>query len=116
MKKAPTTYQADGALGEQLSFIDPPPFCPMLPTRATLADKLLNRLLSGESFTHPVWQELTQSWRLAASVQVLRDYGWPIETLPIGAPTEQAPDRTIARYRLKPSAIEQCRALRESRA
>lgn len=116
MKKAPTTFQADGALGEQLSFIDPAPFSPTLPSRATLADKLLDRLLAGESLTHPAWQKVTHSWRLAASVQVLRNCGWPVETLPIAAPTPQYPDRTIARYRLKTSAIEQGRALRESRA
>lgn len=115
MKNAPTD-QGHGALGEQLSFIDPPPFSPTLPSPATLADKLLDRLLRGESLTHPTWQAATHSWRLAASVQVLRDCGWPVETLPIAAPTPQAPDRTIARYRLKPSAIELARAVREGRA
>ena len=116
MKKAPNNLPAAGALGEQLTFIDPPPFCPTLPSRATLADKLLDRLLQGESLTHPAWQAVTHSWRLAASVQVLRDCGWPVETLPIAAPTPQYPDRTIARYRLKPSAIEEARAVRRGQA
>jgi hypothetical protein len=111
MNEAPNNLPAAGA-----SDNEPTRFSPSFPTPATLADKLLDRLLSGESFTSPAWQEVTHSWRLAASVHVLRDCGWPVETLPIAAPTAQAPDRTIARYRLGPSVIVQGRALREGRA
>lgn len=39
MKKAPTTFQADGALGEQLSFIALPLFCPTWPSRNNFADR-----------------------------------------------------------------------------
>lgn len=39
MKKAPNNLPAAGALGEQLTLIDPPPFCPGWPTRNSLADR-----------------------------------------------------------------------------
>ena len=35
MKKAPTTYQADGALSEQLAFITRTQFCPIPPMQAS---------------------------------------------------------------------------------
>jgi hypothetical protein len=35
MKKAPTTYQADGALGKQLAFITRQRFCPNLLSQAS---------------------------------------------------------------------------------
>jgi hypothetical protein len=114
MKKAPYNLPAAGALGEQLTFLDPPEFSPVLPRAATLADKLLDALLKGKSFTHPDWEGITQSWRLAATVQTLRDYGWPVDTLPVAAPTAQAPDRTIARYRLRLDAIGQSHELRRA--
>jgi hypothetical protein len=112
MKKAPNNLPAAGALGEQLSLIDPPEFSASFPKPATLPDRLLDRLLAGDSLTHPEWQAKTSSWRLAASVQVLRDCGWPVDTLPIAAPTPDNPDRTIARYRLPPEVITKGRELR----
>jgi hypothetical protein len=115
MKKAPTTLQAAGALGEQLSFIDPLTFSPAFPTRGTLADRLLLRLLAGESFTHPEWQDITGSWRLAATAGDLRELDWPVESLTIHAPTVANPVRTIARYRMQPGAIAAGRLLREAR-
>lgn len=114
MKRAPNNLPAAGALGEQLTLIEPPEFSPTLPKPATLADKLLGALLQGESFTHPDWEGITASWRLAATVQTLRDYGWPVLTLPVAAPTAQAPDRTIARYRLAQDAIAKGRELRRA--
>ncbi len=38
MKNAPTD-QGHGALGEQLTFLSPPPFCPSWPNRNSLADR-----------------------------------------------------------------------------
>lgn len=111
MKKAPHNLPAAGALGEQLTFIDPPEFSPGLPNRATLADRLLAEFLKGESFIHPEWQDITQSWRLAATVQQLKDLDWPVQSLPEMAPTEHKPDRTISRYRLPQEAIAKGREL-----
>lgn len=114
MKKAPHNLPAAGARGEQLTLIDPPEFSPTLPKPATLADRLLDRLLAGEAFTHPAWEGITASWRLAATVQTLRAYGWPVQTLPIAAPTPENPDRTIARYLLPQGAIAKGRELRRA--
>ncbi len=105
MKKAPNTLQASGALGEQLSFIDPAPFCPAFPTRGTLPDALLSRLLSGERMTQPEWLGISGSWRLAASAGELGDLGWPVESLLVPAPSMTNPNRKIARYGLSHEAV-----------
>lgn len=100
MKKAPHNLPAAGALGEQLSFIDPPPFCPAWPKRNSLADRALKMFLDGRVFDHPDFLEGCGSWRLAAVVFQLRALGWPIDTLEIPAPSEEHPGRTIALYKL----------------
>jgi len=100
MKKAPTTVQASGAGGEQLSFLPPPPFCPFWPSKNTLADRALGMFMNGEMLDHPDFENRTQSWRLGAVVFTLRTLGWPIETIEIPSPTEQSPDRVIALYHL----------------
>ena len=100
MKKAPHNLPAAGALGQQLSFIDPPPFCPAWPKRNSLADRALKMFLDGRVFDHPDFLEGCGSWRLAAVVFQLRALGWPIDTLEIPAPSEEHPGRTIALYKL----------------
>ena len=100
MKKAPTTYQADGALVEQLSFLDPLPFCPTWPKRNSLADRALRMLLDGKVFDHPDFIAGCGSWRLAAVVFQLRMLGWPIETIDVPSPSAEHPGRTIALYKL----------------
>jgi hypothetical protein len=100
MKKAPTTLQADGALGEQLTLIDPPPFCPSWPKRNTLADRALKLFLDGRVFDHPDFIEGSGSWRLAAFVFELRALGWPVETIEVPSPSEEHPGRTVALYKL----------------
>lgn len=100
MRKAPTTYEAGGAKGEQLSFLDPPPFCPSWPTRNTLADRALRMFLDGRVFDHPDFLGGCGSWRLAAVVFQLRTLGWPIETIDIPSPSDEYPGRTIALYKL----------------
>lgn len=106
MKKAPHNLPAAGALGEQLSFIDPPPFCPVLPKRNSLARRALKMFLDGRVFDHPDFIEGCGSWRLAAVVFDLRKRGWPIDTIEIPAPSEEHPGRTIALYRLPPKYVE----------
>ncbi len=115
MKTAPTTLQAAGAVGEQLALIDPPVFSPAFPTRGTLPDRLLALLLAGERVTQPEWLDRTGSWRLAATVGDLNELGWPVESVPLLAPTTANPVRTIARYHLERGAIAAGRALLESR-
>jgi hypothetical protein len=87
-------------LGEQLSFLPPPPFNPSWPIRGTLADKALGMMMDGRMIDHPEFENFTQSWRLGAVIFSLRTLGWPIETIDIPSPTEDTPSRTIALYRL----------------
>jgi hypothetical protein len=87
-------------VGTQMSLLPEPPFAPAWPQPATLAARLLDILLAGHSQTHPQFEAVTFSWRLAAVVNALRDLGWPIESEDISAPTPECPDRVIARYRL----------------
>lgn len=111
MRKAPNTYQASGASGEQLTFLPPPPFCPTWPTRGTLADRALGLLMDGRHIDHPDFQDVTQSWRLGAVIFTLRALGWPVETIEVPSPTEQCPDRVIALYRLDAKYTAQALAM-----
>lgn len=88
-----------GAVGEQLNLIDPPPFSPTYPSRASLTGEALALLLEGRTLTHPQFEGLTRSWRLSEPIRALRhDYGWPVQTIEIAAPTPERPDRYIAKY------------------
>lgn len=100
--KTPDRRQADsGVVGDQLNLIDPPPFSPTFPKPSTLAGEALKLLLSGRQITHPDFQSITKSWRLSEPIRALRhDYGWPVETIEIPAPTSDRPERIIARYTL----------------
>jgi hypothetical protein len=100
MKKAPHNLPAAGALGEQLTLIDPPPFCPTWPKRNTFSDRALKRFLDGCVFDHLDFLEGAGSWRLAAVVFELRAQGWPIETIEVPSPSEKHPGRIIALYEL----------------
>ena len=100
MKKAPHNLPAAGALGEQFSFIDPPPFCPAWPERNTLADRALKLFLDGKVFDPPDFLEGSGSWRLAAVVFQLRTLGWPVETVEVPSPSEEHPGRKITLYKL----------------
>jgi hypothetical protein len=110
MRKAPAPTKTQGAEGEQLSFLPPPPFCPTWPTRGTLADAALGMFMDGQMLDHPDFEGRTQSWRLGAVVFSLRALGWPIETIEIPSPTEASPDRVIALYRLESRYIAQALA------
>ena len=111
MKKAPYNLPAAGALGEQLTLIDPPPFCPSWPTRNSLADRALKMFLDGQIFDHPDFIGVCGSWRLAAIVFKLRVLGWPIDTVDIPSPREGQPERTIALYKLSSKVAAQAFAL-----
>lgn len=107
--KIPDRRQAStGIVGEQLALIDPPPFSPIWPKRSTLAGEALDKLLQGEAITHPDFEALTGSWRLSEPIRALRhDFGWPVETIDIPAPTEDRPERFIALYALPQWVIEE---------
>jgi hypothetical protein len=79
MKKAPSTYQASGALGEQLSFLPPPPFSPTLPNEKTLRFIAL-RAMSKAPITQIDWLKFRHGWRLAAIIKDLNYLGWQISS------------------------------------
>lgn len=97
---------------EQLELFDKPPLAPMLPGRRTLAYQVLLHLLAGQAVTQPLWLDLQGSWRLAVSVDILRNHlGWPVVAELIDAPTPETPKRAIAEYRMAPEGIEVGREL-----
>lgn len=104
-----------GNAGAQLTLLPEQPFCPTWPHLGTQASRCLDRLMQGHAMTHPGWEAVSLSWRLAAVVCELRDLGRPIESEEIPAPTRDCPDRTIARYRLPPSIIAFALAIRGKR-
>lgn len=109
-QKTPAPSKAFGVSSEQLSFLPPPPFSPIWPTKGTLADRALGYFMDGTSMNHPEFEARTQSWRLGAVVFYLRTLGWPIETVEIPAPTPENPHRIIARYHLAPQYTAQALA------
>jgi len=109
--ETPQHDQAHGVSGEQLSFLPPPPFCPIWPTKNTLADVALRMLMDGRLIDHNDFIDYTRSWRLGAVIFTLRTLGWPVETIEIPSPTEQSPDRVIALYRLDAKYTAQALAL-----
>lgn len=109
MRKLPASVKQ--TQGEQLSFLEPPPFAPQWPTRGTLADKALGMLMDGRHIDHPEFEDSTQSWRLGAVIFTLRTLGWPVETIEIPSPTKDCPDRTIALYRLEGKYTAQALAM-----
>lgn len=94
---------------EQISFLPPPPFAPTWPQPGTLAGRALEIFLRGESMAHPQFEAITFSWRLSHVVYVLRELGWPIESVDFPAPTVESPHRCITYYRLPEKYIELAR-------
>ncbi len=88
-----------GGAGQQLSFLPQPEFSPTWPPKSTLADVALSHLLRGGKLTHPQFETMTGSWRLSEPIRALRhDFGWPVDTIEIPAPTTEHPDRIIGEY------------------
>lgn len=115
-KKAPNRANDAGASiansqAEQLTFLDPPPFCPTWPQRGTLAERALEIFLQGKKLDHPEFEAATDSWRLAAVVFELRESNWPIESMELPAPTEDSPSRFISLYYLPGKYIAQALAI-----
>jgi hypothetical protein len=98
---APERRQASTGAGEQLTLIDPPAFCPTLPKPGSLPYHALKVLSSGKMIDHRDFENLTESWRLAAAIFTLRALGWPVETIEIPSPTDHCPHRVIALYKLE---------------
>jgi hypothetical protein len=80
---------------------------PTWPNQGTLDSIALEVLLSGQQITHPDFQRMTQSWRLAACVdRLVKKHGWPVEGEEVVSPTSRRPKRQIKRYGMRKDAIE----------
>ena len=73
--ETPTSDQASGVSGEQLSFLPTPTFCPILPPANSAAAVALDDLLQGD-LTQIDWLKSGKGWRLAAAVKQLDYLGW----------------------------------------
>ena len=71
----PTSDQATGVSGEQLSFLPPPPFCLSLPPGGSAAETALHDLLARD-LTQIDWLNECKGWRLSAAVKQLGYLGW----------------------------------------
>lgn len=113
MKKRPSpqlenpSAAATGHSIEQCELFEGPALNPSWPSPGTLDAIALEMLLTGQTLTHPGFQKATQSWRLAACVERIRNHHrWPVITLEIPAPTRRRPSRVIGQYHMRPDAIE----------
>ncbi len=108
MKKTPTSDQASGVYGEQLSFLPTPEFCPILPPSHSAAAKALIDLLEHD-LTQLDWLESGDGWRLAAAVKVLGYLGWEPQSIRVKC---SGWSRKIARYSLPAKAKQAAYTMR----
>ena len=81
-----------------------------LPPAGTQPRWVLALLAEGERPDHADWYRETGSWRLAAHVHALKcEFGWPVQSTEVPAPTRRCPGRTISRYWLGPSDVQRAR-------
>ena len=87
-------------MNEQLSFLPPQPFCPILPPHGSAAEQALIDLLARD-LTQIDWLNERKGWRLSAAVKSLDYLGWEPQSIMI-----QHSDwpNAIARYSLPAKA------------
>lgn len=98
-----------GFQGEQLSFLETPSFCPILPPRGSVAEQALHDLLERE-WTTPEWDDAGHGWRLAAAIKDLDYLGWEPISIRVPYPGRKRP---IARYSLPQKAKQAAYAMRQ---
>jgi hypothetical protein len=113
MKKRPSPHHGNPSapskaeFTQQANLFEAPLLQPSWPNRGTLDCICLEMLLSGQCLTHPQFQAVTQSWRLAACIERLaKAHRWPIERRDIPHPSKQRRHRCITEYHLRPDAID----------
>lgn len=94
--ETPTSDQASGVSGDQLSFLPPPQFCPILPPKGSAAEQALLDLLERD-ITQIDWLNEFKGWRLSAAVKSLDYLGWEPKSILVQHPAWPNP---IARYSL----------------
>jgi hypothetical protein len=72
-KKTRASRQASTG-SKQISFLPEPNFNPKLPSKNTLAYRVLSRLLRGEKLTQPMLLNEKDSWRLAVCIPTPSDH------------------------------------------
>ena len=81
-----------------------------IPPAGTHPRLVLALLAEGERPDHADWYRKTGSWRLAAHVgRLVHEFGWPVQSTEVPAPSGACPGRTIARYWLKQDDVQRAR-------
>lgn len=106
--ETPTSDQASGVSGEQLSFLPTPVFCPILPPANSAAALALDDLLKGD-LTQIDWLKAGKGWRLAAAIKELDYLGWCPNSIRVKC---NGWSRKIARYSLPEKAKQAAYAMR----
>ena len=108
--ETPTSDQASGVSGEQLSFLPTPAFCPILPPPHSAAALALRDLLEG-AVTQLDWLRAGRGWRLAAAIKTLGYLGWQPKSSLVYCADWPNP---IAEYELSDRAKEAAASLRKA--
>jgi hypothetical protein len=93
---------------KQMSFLPEPLYNPKYPPEASLTNKALRLMLTGARVTHPQFEALTGSWRLAGYIHTLKKLEWPVHTEHISIPGNEEGDRnrSIVVYYLPDDLLE----------
>ena len=112
-KKTSPTALAEASRAKQQELFDAYEFSPRLPNPSTKEGIALDMMLNGEALTQPKFLEVTNSWRLAASIhKLINEYGWAIQSQDIPAPCIENPYRHISMYCIKEWALKSLEAYR----
>jgi hypothetical protein len=95
-------------LGKQISFLPEPKYNPRYPINGTMAAKALRLLLTGAKVSHPHFEAVTGSWRLAAHIYILKKLGWPVTkmSVPLESEDEEGRKRNYDLYYLPIDCID----------
>jgi len=96
-------------MSEQLSFLPPVPFCPLLPPHGSAAEQALYDLLERD-LTQLDWLGEGKGWRLAAAVKELDYLGWEPKSILVQCGEWKNP---IARYSLPEKAKQAAFTMRQ---
>jgi outer membrane receptor for Fe3+-dicitrate len=95
MKKAPMNLHAHGAFGHQLSFLPMVELSPVAPKKESRESLALMMLTAGP-LNQILWLKKKRGWRLAVTINNLRNMGWAIQTQMKYSPSGES----YAEYRL----------------
>lgn len=100
---------------KQLSFLPEPMYNPKYPPEASLTSKALRLMLEGNRLTHPQFEALTGSWRLAGYIHTLKRLDWPVQTEHLTIPGNEEGDRnrSIVVYYLPEDLLEFMRGVQK---